>query len=139
MTLVANNKNSGIISSHADGQLVRFILQENDVHQSEVNGKLLVHSCPVSALAWTPNGYFCGGADRKIIIYGKNGREIQRFDYSKIKEKEFTVAKVSPSGQSVVIGSFDTLRVFNWSNRKGQWEELSVKTIENMYTITALD
>ena len=137
MSLVANNKNSGILSSHADGQLVRFVIQENEVHQTEINGKLLVHSCPVTALAWTPNGYFCGSADRKIVVYGKNGREMQRFDYSKSKEKEFTIARVSPSGQSVVVGSFNCLRIFNWSNRKGQWEESSIKYINNLYTITA--
>ena len=61
----------------------RFVLKDDEVHQSEVNGKLLVHGCPASALAWTPNGYFCGGADRKLVVYGKNGREMQRFDYSK--------------------------------------------------------
>ena len=74
VSLVANSRNSGIISSHADGQLVRFVIQESEVHPSEVNGKVVVHTCPATALAWTPNGYFCGGADRKIIIYGKNGK-----------------------------------------------------------------
>ena len=74
VSLVANNRNSGILSSHADGQLVRFVIQENEVHPSEVNGKVVVHSCPATALAWTPNGYLCAGADRKIIIYGKNGK-----------------------------------------------------------------
>ena len=77
VSLVANNRNSGILSSHADGQLVRFVIQESDVHASEVNGKVVVHACPATALAWTPNGYFCGGADRKIVIYGKNGKGIQ--------------------------------------------------------------
>ena len=43
VSLVANNKHSGILSSHADGQIVRFVLKEEEVHQSEVNGKLLVH------------------------------------------------------------------------------------------------
>ena len=48
--------------------------QENEVHASETTGKFGVHTCPATAIAWTPNGYFCGGADRKIIIYGKNGK-----------------------------------------------------------------
>ena len=39
-------KNKPFSSSHADGQLVRFVLKEEEVHQSEVNGKLLVHGCP---------------------------------------------------------------------------------------------
>jgi intraflagellar transport protein 172 len=44
----------------------------------------------------------------------------------------------SPSGQSAVIGSFDRLRVYNWSPRKGSWDESKVKEIPNLYTITAL-
>jgi hypothetical protein len=28
VSIVANNRNSGIISSHADGQLVRYVIQE---------------------------------------------------------------------------------------------------------------
>ena len=36
------------------------------------------------------------------------GRVLQNFDYSRDDdEKEFTTAVCSPSGQSVVIGSFD--------------------------------
>ena len=30
------------------------------------------------------------------------------------------------------------LRVFNWSPRKGAWDESKVKEIPNLYTITAL-
>lgn len=64
---------------------------------------------------------------------------IQTFDYSRDRaEKEFTVAASSPSGQSIVVGSFDRLRVFNWSPRKGTWDEASPKEIPNLYTITAL-
>lgn len=37
-----------------------------------------------------------------------SGRVVQNFDYSRDDdEKEFTTAVASPSGQSVVIGSFD--------------------------------
>lgn len=37
-----------------------------------------------------------------------SGRVLQTFDHSKDDdEKEFTVAVCSPSGQSVVVGSFD--------------------------------
>jgi len=43
----------------------------------------------------------------KLRVYFNNDfLEIQRFDY-KNEEKDFTIATVSPSGQSVVIGSFN--------------------------------
>ena len=32
---------------------------------------------------------------------------MQQFDYSKEDEKEFMCSAVSPSGQSVILGSFD--------------------------------
>ena len=44
------------------------------------------------------------------MAYGKEGKVLQKFDYSRDDdEKEFTVAVCSPSGQSVVVGSFDRL------------------------------
>ena len=52
------------------------------------------------------------GCDKRIVAYGKEGKVLQNFDYSRDDdEKEFTVAVCSPSGQSVVIGSFDRLVV----------------------------
>jgi len=67
------------------------------------------------------------------------GRILQNFDYTRDDdEKEFTVAICSPSGQSVVVGSFNRLRVFNWSPRKGCWDESKIKEIPNLYTITSM-
>lgn len=41
-------------------------------------------------------------------LYGSLGKAIQQFDYSRDDdEKEFTCSAVSPSGQSVVLGSYD--------------------------------
>lgn len=48
------------------------------------------------------------GCDKKIVAYDREGHIQQTFDYSRDRsEKEFTVAATSPSGQSVVIGSYD--------------------------------
>ena len=48
------------------------------------------------------------GCDRRVVVYSKEGRIVQTFDYSRDdSEKESTVAVTNPSGQSVVIGSFD--------------------------------
>lgn len=71
-------------------------------------GKLLTHSCPPYALAWGSDSIIVAGCDKKIVAYGKEGRVLQTFDYSRDRtEKEFTVAVSSPSGQSVVLGSYD--------------------------------
>lgn len=67
-----------------------------------------MHPCPPYALAWASNSIVAAGCDKKIVAYGKEGSVIQTFDYSRdSSEKEFTTATTSPSGQSVVIGSFD--------------------------------
>lgn len=64
---------------------------------------------------------------------------VQQFDYSRDdSEKEFMCASCNPSGQSFVLGSFNRLRVYNWSPRRDAWEEVPAKDINNLYTITNL-
>ena len=44
----------------------------------------------------------------QFVNHCSSGRILQNFDYSRDDdEKEFTVAICSPSGQSVVVGSYD--------------------------------
>lgn len=71
-------------------------------------GELLKHPCPPYALAWGTHSIMVGGCDKKVVAYSRDGHLLQTFDYSRDpSEKEFTVACASPSGQSVVFGSFD--------------------------------
>ncbi|TRY86956.1 hypothetical protein DNTS_000647 [Danionella cerebrum] len=137
VSLTTNVSGKGILSGHADGTAVRYFI--DDEGSGESQGKLFTHACPPYALAWGTNSIIAAGCDKKIVAYGKEGQVIQTFDYSRDHtEKEFTVAASSPSGQSIVVGSYDRLRVFNWSPRKGTWDEASPKEIPNLYTITAL-
>ena len=54
------------------------------------------------------NSILVGGCDRKVVVYSREGRSLQTFDYSRDNtEKEFTTAVCNPSGQSVVVGSYD--------------------------------
>ena len=67
-----------------------------------------MHPSPPYALAWTTNCVVAAGCDKRIMVYGRDNRVLQQFDYSREDdEHEFTVAACSPSGQSVVIGSYD--------------------------------
>lgn len=67
-----------------------------------------MHPCPPYALAWGTNSIVVGGCDKKVVAYSREGRILQTFDYSRDRtEREFTVAATSPSGQSVVVGSYD--------------------------------
>ncbi|XP_051954406.1 intraflagellar transport protein 172 homolog [Xyrauchen texanus] len=137
VSLTSNVSGKGILSGHADGTVVRYFF--DDEGSGESQGKLLTHACPPYALAWGINSIIVAGCDKKIVAYGREGHILQTFDYSRDhSEKEFTIATASPSGQSIVVGSYDRLRVFNWSPRKGNWDEASPKEIPNLYTITAL-
>lgn len=67
-----------------------------------------MHPSPPYALAFSQSAIVAAGCDKRIIAYGRDGRSFQHFDYSREdNEHEFTTAVCSPSGQSVVIGSFD--------------------------------
>ncbi|XP_072782279.1 intraflagellar transport protein 172 homolog isoform X2 [Taeniopygia guttata] len=137
VSLTSNVSGKGILSGHADGTIVRFFF--DDEGSGESQGKLVVHPCPPYALAWASSSIVAAGCDKKIVAYGKEGSVIQTFDYSRdSSEKEFTTAATSPSGQSVVVGSYDRLRVLNWSPRRSAWEEGKPKEIAHLYTITAL-
>ncbi|XP_055666694.1 intraflagellar transport protein 172 homolog isoform X1 [Falco peregrinus] len=137
VSLTSNVSGKGILSGHADGTIVRFFF--DDEGSGESQGKLVTHPCPPYALAWASNSIVAAGCDKKIVAYGKEGNVIQTFDYSRdSSEKEFTTAAASPGGQSVVIGSYDRLRVLNWSPRRSAWEEGRPKEIAHLYTITAL-
>uniref|UniRef100_A0A2K5EYN7 Intraflagellar transport protein 172 homolog n=1 Tax=Aotus nancymaae TaxID=37293 RepID=A0A2K5EYN7_AOTNA len=137
VSLTTNCSGKGILSGHADGTIVRYFF--DDEGSGESQGKLVNHPCPPYALAWATNSIMAAGCDRRIIAYGKEGHVLQTFDYSRDpQEREFTTAVASPGGQSVVLGSYDRLRVFNWSPQRSIWEEAKPKEIANLYTITAL-
>nr|XP_039330556.1 intraflagellar transport protein 172 homolog isoform X2 [Saimiri boliviensis boliviensis] len=137
VSLTTNYSGKGILSGHADGTIVRYFF--DDEGSGESQGKLVNHPCPPYALAWATSSIMAAGCDRRIIAYGKEGHVLQTFDYSRDpQEREFTTAVASPGGQSVVLGSYDRLRVFNWSPQRSIWEEAKPKEIANLYTITAL-
>ncbi len=125
------------MSGHSDGSLVRYIF--TDEGTGEGQGLVCRHSVPPCALAWTPFGIVVGGCDKRVVVYTKEGRLLQQFDYSKdSNEKEFTVAACNPTGQTVIVGSYNRLRIYTWSPRKGLFEENDPKELTNLYTITAI-
>ena len=80
----------------------------DDEGSGDSQGKICIHNCPPYALAWASNSVIAAGCDKKIMVYGREGRLAQQFDFSKdVDEHEFTVAVNSPSGQSVVVGSYN--------------------------------
>lgn len=137
VALAPGPQRNGFISGHADGSIVRYFFDGADVVAP--SGKICTHPCPPYCLAWTPNSIVAAGCDKRFISYSPEGKVQQQFDYSQNQnEREFSAICASPSGQAVVVGSFDRLRAFNWNGRRGGWEEGKVKEIPNFYTVTGI-
>lgn len=45
---------------------------------------------------------------------------------------------MNPSGDSVVLGNFNRFYMYQLNKRRGQWEEVGVRHIDNYYTISSL-
>lgn len=94
---------------------------------------------PAYALAWAQGHILAAGCDKKVTFYNSSGKVTKTFDYTRDnEEKELTVACCSPSGQSVAVGSWNKLRIFDWSPRRSTWEEASTRDLPNFYTVTAV-
>ena len=104
-------------------------------------GKVVVHGVAPTALAWAGAGMIlASGSDRILTCYSPEGRSVQQLDYGRLKgdEHEITSAVASSCGQMVALGSFDRVRVLSFNGRRRQWEEMAVKDVPNMYTVTCL-
>ncbi|KAJ3273642.1 hypothetical protein HDV01_004251 [Terramyces sp. JEL0728] len=136
VSAVSNVEGNAIITGHLDGAINRFFFDDGVSGASQ--GKFCTHPCPPISLVWGES-VMAAGPDRTVVFYDAEGKVLQKFDYSLNPDiQDFTVAEQSPSGQCIVIGSYDRLHIFNYLISKGQWEEAQMKTIENFYTISAL-
>ena len=104
--------------------------------------KVCQHSCVPYALAWGKS-ILAAGNDQQITFYDSDGGLERRFDYSdpedgKIKCKEFGCGSFNQTGDSVVVGNFDSFYTFSYSKVGDTWEEKEIKVVENMYSVTAL-
>ncbi|KAI8804484.1 hypothetical protein BJ742DRAFT_824622 [Cladochytrium replicatum] len=127
---------NAVITGHLDGSINRFFFDDGVTGASQ--GKFASHKCAPYALAWGEQ-IVVAGNDKIVTFYDHDGRIAQEFNYSRDEdERDFTTAEMNPSGQSVVLGSYNRFRIFNYSSHRGQWEEAPVKIIENFYSVTAL-
>jgi intraflagellar transport protein 172 len=149
VSLAPSPDGHGFVSGHLDGSIYMFYFENFVDHMGvEVNDipighqKITQHSCTPYSLSWGA-AIVAAGQDKQVVFYStKADREgvpmLQKFDYSNVKnEKEFTAIVASPSGQSVVVGSYNRFRLFNFNLRRGIWEEGEVLEVPNLYTITA--
>ena len=73
------------------------------------------------------------------MFYDYDGSIRQQFDHSHDPDiREFTTAQFNPSGETVVVGSFNRFHIYSYNSRNSIWEEVGVKVIDNFYTVTSL-
>lgn len=129
-------RGTAFLSSHADGSIIKYNLTDDGNH--EPSGRICTHTVPAYALSWTQSHILAAGCDRRVIFYDTRGKIVKTFDYSRENEKEIAVACCSPSGQSIAIGSWDKIRILDWSPRRSIWEEANTRSLPNFYTVTAI-
>ncbi|KAH0950735.1 hypothetical protein HN011_002331 [Eciton burchellii] len=137
IALASNVRGTGFLSSHADGSIIRYYIAEDG--SAEPSGRVCVHGVPAYALAWPQSHILAAGCDKRLTLYDSYGKQVKNFDFSRDpQEREITVACCSPSGQSIAVGSWDKMRILDWTPRRGVWEETNVRDLPNFYTVTAL-
>ncbi|CAF1635554.1 unnamed protein product [Rotaria magnacalcarata] len=137
VSLAANVSRKAILSGHGDGSICRYIIEDEGT--GDKSGLVVRHSCPPCALVWSAYGILVGGCDRRVVVYSKDGKILQQFDYSReINEREFSTGICNPTGQECVFGSYDHIRLYSYQARKGMFDEAPSKEIKNMYTVTGM-
>lgn len=135
-TVCSNMEGTAILSGHYDGSIYRFVF--DDITGGPTTTKIAVHSCVPYALSWGES-IVAAGNDHRVTFYDKDGGQMRCFDYSNDdKVGEFTTSVFNPTGDSVVVGNFNSFYTFNYQLKTESWESVGVKTIENLYSVTAL-
>jgi intraflagellar transport protein 172 len=132
----SNPEGTVIISGHYDGSIYRYVF--DDMNGGPTNTKIATHSCVPYALSWG-EGIVAAGNDRRVTFYDKDGGIQRTFDFSNDdKVGEFTCSVFNPTGDSVVVGNFNSFYTFNLDSKTENWESVGIKRIENLYSVTAL-
>ncbi|QDZ23436.1 intraflagellar transport protein [Chloropicon primus] len=133
VSLTAAARGNAVLSGHLDGSLYYFSFDGNGSQ-----GKLAQHSCVPTAIAWGESIVAAGG-DYKVVFYDTAGNTLQFFDHSGDENlHEFSSASFNPTGETVVVGSYNKFYIYRLNRQRGLWEEHASKNIDNMYTITKL-
>ncbi|CAM9471403.1 unnamed protein product, partial [Hapterophycus canaliculatus] len=136
--LATSPDGNGVVSAHADGTLYRFLFDDNGAPS---HTKLVIHPSVPYALSWGIS-IVAAGNDGQVVFYDLDGGMERTFDYSSDPScREFTTASFNPTGDAVVLGNFDNFhrkKRRTTATRAGTWEEAGVRSVENMYTVTAL-
>lgn len=122
-----------LLSGHMDGSIIRFAAQEGSGAEPVVR-----HDCPPYALGWG-KAIVAAGSDCKVSFYNLRGGMSKQFNFAEeSNNREFTACCLSPSGDTLILGSYDRLHILRHNAKSDAWELAHVKEIKNLYTVTAM-
>ena len=99
LNLVVNSAGTGFLSGHADGSIVRWYVAEDQNARNQ--GKVVVHSIPPYAMAWTAQHITVAGPDKKVVFYTMDGMMAQQFDIEFVEQGKYSKSSLPRT----VIGS----------------------------------
>ena len=159
-----------LLAGHLDGTVYRFVIDGGGNGTSMLFMRLFSHSCAPYGLAWGAQ-VLAAGPDGRVCFYDENDGSLQRtFDFATPDGVpcDLTCAAFNPSGEAVVVGTYDRLIVLTLSSsppatvaqlgfggsggggaagggRRGQaaspvreWVESGSRNIPNLYLASAL-
>ena len=141
VALAAAPNGSGIISGHLDGSIYRYNFPESN-QGGPAYTCIARHSSVPYALSWG-RSIVAAGNDQVVTFYDREGGVERSFDYQDSAPsapvcKEFTVASFNNTGDSVVVGNFDSFYTFSYNSKSESWDDNEIKVVTNMYSVTAL-
>ena len=133
--ICCNPTGNAVVSAHLDGSIYAFWF-DNAERGAHIIAR---HPGVPFALAWG-GSIVVAGNDGTVTFYDEDGGEEHTFDYTDNSEcKEFTAAAANPTGDTVVMGNFNSLYIYTRNKDTMGWEEKGITKVENMYSVTALD
>jgi intraflagellar transport protein 172 len=118
-----------LLSGHLDQSVYKFSLEQSSIQ------KIIQFSSIPYSLAWGID-ILVAGSDERVYIFNESGIRLQTFDYNGLKD--FTLARVNTTGDSIAVGNYNRFLIYTYNSKKLQWEETCHKVIENYYSVTAL-
>ncbi|CAD7963993.1 unnamed protein product [Amoebophrya sp. A25] len=138
MCMCPGGDGNSVMSGHVDGSIHKFSFETEN--SGPITQKFIrVPQCAITCVGWGAAGVCAAGNDQTVRFWSPEGRDARTFDYGTMKGvKEFSCCRFNPSGESVVLGNYNRYFVFAWHARNREWQEVAVKEVPNLYTITSL-
>ncbi|ORZ40210.1 intraflagellar transport protein [Catenaria anguillulae PL171] len=119
---------NGIVTGHADGSLHQFLF--DDGKGGSAQSKLTQGSRVANGIAWALQSIVVADMDKGVTFFNLQGRVQQQFEYGRDpNEPDLVTIMTSPTGLSVLVGSINKLRVYNYNTQNSNGSKLVLGSI----------